>query len=164
MENELLFSTIAVVAVALAGFSGLALTLSGDSSPRRSQRHRFDVLLGTSLGAVVCSLLPMCLYAAGLLADPWRPSSGVLGLGLVSGLALWNKRARAARAKHPGDVHGASFPLMFGLETASCVLQLLGVVGVLPGPGPLAFGLWILLIHGAIQFRRLLYEPMSHAP
>lgn len=164
MESELLFATIATVAITLAGFSGIAIAVVADSKPLTvRQRERFEVLILTALFAMVFALLPMCLHALGV-SELWRLSSGALLVVLTPALALWVQQARRARRRHPESFSDLTFAYLLGIELTNVAMQALVVAGILDGPGIYAGGLLALLLHGAAQFRRMMFEPANYGP
>ena len=86
MQGELSLETVAEIAIALAGFSGLiAMVRSGpvhEWHPR--VRLAFWISLGWSVAAVVLSLLPSFLEPLGFAS--WAFLNGVVAVALTTGL------------------------------------------------------------------------------
>jgi hypothetical protein len=129
-------STVAELAVAFAGFSGIVTALS-----RREQgslfpedRIRIAVLIGASLSTTAFALLPLALWeVAGTPARVWTLSSAAyLPYGLAI-LFVSERDFRRARVEDPAVVRRVSsfpqrlstyvgFPLVIALQLANVAL------------------------------------------
>lgn len=153
--------TVAEVAIALAGFSGVVAVLGQRSSGEWSAPDwlRFAMLLAFSFGAVLFSLLPTLVLALGA-SEPaaWGISSVLLVVFFVSGWGLVVRRVTAL-----GEVAAEQFPQRIGLTVAALSLPVLVMlvlnalsVGFSREFGPFFLGvLWLLSLAG-FQFYRLL--------
>jgi hypothetical protein len=166
LENTQTLETIAEVAIALAGFSGIVAVMgqrsSGEWSPAELTRLR--LLLEVSLLVVFLSFLPALMLRGTSPIAAWRISSGVCGLAHLLPLALYFVRWRRLGWQKP--VHEPTTPLFFNayslfLATGGLVislLQLMIAVGLTPGEPSLIYEislLWLLGV-GAVQFIYLL--------
>ena len=90
MENTQTLETIAEVAIALAGFSGIVAVLGQRSSGKWSptERVRLRLLLEVSLLAVFLSFLPSLMLRGTSPIAAWRISNGVCGLARLSPRSL----------------------------------------------------------------------------
>lgn len=153
--------TVAEVAIALAGFSGVVAILGQRSSGEWSEPDwlRFAMLLAFSFGAVLFSLLPTLVLALGA-SEPaaWGISSGLLFVFLVTGYVIVVRRVSAL-----GEVADREFPRAIGLTVgvislpvlAMLALNALGVVFSREF-GPFFLGVLWLLSTAGFQFYRLL--------
>ena len=157
------FSTVAEIALGLAGFTGVLVVLGrkpGRFSP--SEAFRLIVLLVGSLSALFLALIPLALHDSGLSGLAlWRASSLIMaGSILVSAGFL----VRPVRTFQHGESEAYS-PIILVLISSGAVLvfvaQLLNASGVLgsPSPGAYSFGLLFFLAAGAVQFVRILFVP-----
>ncbi len=153
-------TTIAEVAVGLAGFSGVVAVLGrqpGEFS--RVEAGRLVVLLLSSLGALFFALIPFALFPLGLNpVSVWRTTSGLVAVFALSHLAVSYTELRRVRREAPEiysrSVAGTHFTILV-------VVLLLQLVGVAKG-GELALSLYIfgllgLLAVAAFQFVRILF-------
>jgi hypothetical protein len=114
MASDVLF-TIAELAVALAGFSGVVVGLRGRAGGL-SPQDRFGMvhILSSSGAAMLFSMLPFALHAAGLEeATAWRATTLALGLFVLVASTLWLLAGRRTAPR---------FPAIFWTFVASGVL------------------------------------------
>lgn len=160
MQSHDVASTIAEVAVGLAGFSGLALVLGRRSDRLTSiEKYRLILLLTPSLLALFLAVAPLALLETGIRpAVLWRAASGfqaLICLGLVAGFAPWTRRVMR---QAPEIFHWPQFTLVAGGYVANGVLQGLHAAGYYGtyNPGIYLVGLVFLLLHAGHQFVRIL--------
>ena len=154
------FSIVTEFAVALAGFSGIAIALShnrGALAPM--DRFRTLNLLMWALGAAFVSTFPLIASAFGAQGSSiwWWSSTGFLPV-LVIGVAAPLKLVRALPANDRAALSKTMWVLAVG-GNASVILAQLSNVLPLFGPavpGPLLAGLIWLLFLAALLFVRLL--------
>ena len=158
-------STIAEVALGLAGFTGVLVVLG--RRPGRfsaAEAFRLVVLLVGSLSALFLSLVPLVLHDFGLAgAHLWRVSSGLMAASVVcSGAFLARPIARFRGSKSE-----AYSPWVLGSLVTGAVIVLVAQVVNLTGllgptsPGPYSLGLLFLLAGGVVQFVRILFVRSS---
>ena len=136
---------IAELAVAVAGFSGVAFVLgrrAGDSW----EVGRLWMLLVQALGAALFAFMPLLLETADLSASAnWRWSNGALGsfnIAVVAGVAI------TTRASQHYEFVG--WGILVGLcvtQTAIGLLQVFHALGGLPAIGALLYSaslVWLL--------------------
>lgn len=160
MQSLDLASTIAEIAVALAGFSGLVLVL-GQRRDRLTEleRYRLILLLTPSLVALFMALAPLALLETGIGSMLlWRAASGVQGficVGLVAGFSPWTRRIMR---ESPEVFHSPQLALVAGGYLLNAALQGLHAAGLFgsQNPGIYLIGLVFLLMHAAHQFVRIL--------
>jgi hypothetical protein len=107
MKDDVLLSTLARTAVALAGFSGIVVALGGRARGEWSSRDRrlLVALLGTSGGSTLLCVMPLLLASAQLPERTiWVSSSAcsvVLQVGLMTLRARQLAKDRATRVREP---------------------------------------------------------------
>ena len=161
MDPTAPLTTVAQIAVGLAGFTGIVIAFTrrpGELTPIES--YRLAILFGTSFGALFLSLVP---FAFGLLGvgSPavWRLSSaafvafevGLLGT-LVPRTLGYLRQAREI----------FNLRVLGGLAAGHAVAIVLLVVNVAGGFEGAAAGVFLwarvwLLFHSALQFARMLF-------
>jgi hypothetical protein len=127
MPEQDSLSTIAEVAVGLAGFSGIALALTANPPPY--YLFRVVSIIAVAVVSIALALLPAALTSAGWQPQSiWRLGSGVLvaltGIFLVLGLR-YRKRAQ------PEELNLALAVFIGSLMALSGTLQLLNFVGLI---------------------------------
>ena len=154
-------STVAELALGLAGFTGVLVVLGrqpGRFSP--AEGLRLAVLLVGSLSALFLSLVPLVLHDFGVSgAHLWRVSSGLMAISVVcSGAFLAKPVARFRVSKSE-----AYSPWVLGSLTSGAVIilivQVINLTGLLwpTGPGAYSLGLFFFLAGGVVQFVRILF-------
>jgi hypothetical protein len=153
-------TTIAEVAVGLAGFSGVVVVLGrqpGEFS--RVEAGRLIVLLLSSFGAMFFALLPYALLPLDLgLSAVWRTASGLVAVFALSHLTISYVELRRVRSEAPEIYNRSVAAIHFAILTVVLLLQLVGVAR----GGELALSLYIfgllgLLTVAAFQFVRILF-------
>jgi hypothetical protein len=160
MQSLDVASTIAEIAVGLAGFSGLVLVLDQRRNRLTGlEKYRLILLLTPSLLALFLALAPLALLETGIGSTVlWRAASGVQALicvGLVAGFAPWTRRVMQ---EAPEIFHWPQLTLVTGGYLLNGVFQGLHAVGLFgsPNPGVYLVGLVFLLLHAGQQFVRIL--------
>lgn len=160
MEGSDVLQTIAEVAIALTGFTGIVAALRGQTveSLSRFALFRFRVLLIGSLVALALALLPFFLHYLG--APPpvtWSACSAVVAVIMVP-LTIHDARAYRAHSDHIPTFERMTNPVMGLLWLALGIAQLANVF-FLHSFGPyLAAPMWFLGVSG-LQFTRFLLAP-----
>jgi hypothetical protein len=155
MEDAELLLTVAEIAVAFAGFSGLVTILGQRLSRVHPQlvEHNLRAMILTSLLAVSFSLFPFLPYKLGVSPGiAWRISAGVFGL--VSAVYFFNTgtRRRALGRSGVADVLSAGTLLNATLWLLA-ILVLLAVAAGIAGAGYYFIALFIVLyVSGQLFF------------
>jgi hypothetical protein len=154
------FATLTEFAVAIAGFSGIAIAIGARNGVVSSlTQFRNRNLLNFSIGAAFGSVLPPLMSHLGASGvSIWTYSSGLFSAISVF-LVLGPFLGRLSLAESERKV--TSWPIWIvsiggtSIIPVALVLNIAGFFGS-PGPGPLYAGIvWILLM-ATIQFYRLL--------
>jgi hypothetical protein len=160
MQSLDVASTIAEVAVGLAGFSGLVLVLGQRRDHLTSlDKYRLILLLTPSLAALFLALAPLALLETGIAPTVlWRTASGVQALtclGIVVGFAPWTRRAMR---EAPEVFHRSQLAIVAVGYLLNGVVQGLHAAGVFgsQNSGVYLIGLVFLLLHAGHQFVRIL--------
>ena len=153
-------STIAEIALGLAGFSGVVVVLGRQPGAfSKVESGRLVLLLVSSIGAMFLALLPLALAPLELSASLlWRVSAGTfiafcLGYGLIG-----RSRVRIVRA-HAPEIYSFGVSV-FNYATVGTAVILQLVVLARPadlGPGFYVLGLIGLLLTATVQFVRMLF-------
>jgi hypothetical protein len=160
MEGSDVLQTIAEVAIALAGFTGIVAALRGQTVESLSSfaLFRFLVLLIASLVALGLALLPFLFHYHGVPPPvTWSACSAVVAVIMVP-LTIHDTRAYR---DYSGDIpkfDQQAGPVMGVLWFALWVVQISNVF-FLQGFGPyLTAPMWFLGV-SALQFTRFLLTP-----
>jgi hypothetical protein len=159
-SEELL--TIAELAIAIAGFSGVVVAFGHRGELTPVDRWRFASLLAISMGAAVLAFLPSVLHLLGISGSfLWRVSSAMyLGIS-VAHLIIFVPRLLRTGREFDVTPPRAFLLVSFLLVALNLSLQLLNVVGW-PYPPNAAFltsGLIIWLVLAALNFGSLVIGP-----
>jgi hypothetical protein len=156
-------STVAEIALGLAGFTGVLVVLGrqpGRLSPTGA--FRLIVLLVGSLSALFLALIPLVLHDSGLSGFVlWRVSSLVMAGSILSSVGFLVPRIRAFQR---GESEAYNPSILVVISTGAVlvfVAQILNASGVLwsPGQGAYSLGLLFFLAAGVVQFVRILFVP-----
>ena len=158
------FTILTEFAVALAGFSGVALAITHPGGPLTGlQRFRTVCLLAWSLAPAFGGTLPLLAEAWGAEGPQvWQWSSAgfaVVALGLI-GVPIYVREGVAPKDRP--QLARALWVLSIG---GGMVLSTLLAVNAwrLASPGPLVFAILYHILLAAILFARLLLAPISAA-
>ncbi len=161
-SDELL--TIAELAVALAGFSGVVVAFAHQGKLTTLDRWRFAGLLLLSMGAAVIAFVPSLLHFLGLTGPAlWRGSSVAYLVVAVLFLTLFTPRLRRI-SQGLADVTPRPFLVVnIGLTVLTYASQLSNAVGwpYSPGPALLVFGLLMWLVTASMFFGLLVLGRQS---
>jgi hypothetical protein len=129
MEAEGILTTLAEVAIAIAGFSGIVVAFQNRAVDwSEMDKLRFSALLQLSFGCVFFSLVPIVLYLMNP-SEPfvWRWSSG-LWLVYIACTAAY-RVPQLPRVSAPGsDTSKAALGFLFSVSCTSVLLQVANVV------------------------------------
>ena len=129
MEAEGILTTLAEVAIAIAGFSGIVVALQNRTVDwSETDKLRFSSLLQVSFGCVFFSFLPIVLYLMNP-SEPfvWRWSSGLWLLYIACTAAY--RLPQVPRVSVPGsDTSKAALGFLFIHGCTSVLLQVANVV------------------------------------
>ena len=166
LEQTETLQTIAEIAIALVGFSGIVAVLGRRSSGRwsLSERIRFRSLLEQSLLVVFLSFLPSLLLRSTSPEAAWRLSNGLCGVAhvvlLVLGLVRWRGAGWKLPAHEPAaPLFGYLVPSALGIGSIAIVfVQLLVAIGFAVIDPSVIFEISVLWLLGtsAIHFANLL--------
>ena len=161
------FSTIAEVAIAFLGFTGMVGIFAGQDHPP-AVLMRFWAMVAFGLALLLLALLPLVLHHLGCAAPRlWVACSLALLLFLVGHIALFVPRVM--RLRRVGAWGGVPFivdnapPLMLSACLVTQVLNLLGV-GLGRSHGGYLLGLFFLLAVSGFNFITLLVALRSSEP
>ena len=154
------FSIVTEFAVALAGFSGIAIALSHDRGALAAiDRFRTLSLLMWALGAAFVSTFPLIAQSFGVQGPSiWRAASAGFLAVLVVCTAVPFKLRRLLAAHDRASLSNILWVLATGGNLVVALGQLPNVLPWLgpATPGPLLAGLIWLLFFAALLFVRLL--------
>ena len=153
-------TTIAEVALGLAGFSGVVVVLGKPPDQfTRVDLGRLTVLLMSSLGAMFFGLLPFALSPLGFNdSTVWRISGTLLAIFATAHIGLSYSQLRRVQREAPEIYSPSAYTIHFSLLLGILVLQLFNVSkGGQLGLSLYIFGLMALLVVAALQFLRILF-------
>ncbi len=161
MEGQSALEIVAEVSVALAGFTGVVAAFGsrGGRGWTALDVLRFKMMLGTSLGALLFSLLPMALHHLGLTeSTTWATSSALLLLFLVGNAVRDVRFSRTPEVRDDPAFSPLLGQIVGAIMIATTVLLTLNLIGVGYERefGPYLAGLLALLVASTIMFVRLL--------
>jgi len=147
------FQTLAEVAVAIAGFSSLAIVFRGRSSDWRGQDYiGLAFAMCWSIGSVFLALLPIVLgeFAIGLAVASRVGLLVLAGYMLLVGVFLTYARRRVASAGGGAARLSLGFSVSFVLIVAGAIAAGLGLI---PGPshGWYAAAIVLLMAHATAE-------------
>ena len=160
MEGESILQTTAEVSVALAGFTGVVAAFG----QRRGHwtnldTLRFQMMLTSSLAALVFSLLPLAVHYIGAKpAATWAISSGLLASYYLIWPSIDVHRWRRSGTRFTPHFRLWVMLLLVFLAAVALVTQVLNAlnIGLHRAFGPYLLGVCLLILICAIIFARLL--------
>lgn len=162
------FQTIAEVAIALAGFSGLLVALRKSSGPLiEVQKYRMRILFALSFGALFLSLLPAIILYLEIGEDRlWIYSSLAMAVYSIYFLAWWLSSSRRTAKNHPEIFQRWVFSTMTVGHVLNLVLQLIVVFAFVDSghAGIFLIGLTWYLLNASQQFIRMLFIQPQELP
>jgi integral membrane sensor domain MASE1 len=158
-SDELL--TIAEIAIALAGFSGVVVAFAHQGVLSRIDRSRFAALLALSMGAAVVAFVPSILELSGYTGSAlWRGSS--IGFLVVATLfmSVFVPRLRRISLEPDSQAPRAFVIPIVGLTMLTLVSQLSNALGwpYSPGPALLVLGLLMWVVSASMLFGLLVLD------
>lgn len=147
-KDELL--TIAEIAVALIGFSGLIFVVRARDVTELETRDLSALAMIVSAGSIALAfaLLPLPLSYLGL-GEPlfWQISSGLFGTTMLAGVGIFHVvNRRLAQSGHPERTPRLNRAALVSVFLAGALLAL-SAAGLLPaGPAIYLFGLVVCLL------------------
>lgn len=158
--NQLL--TLAEISIALAGFSGIIATFQFEEKKHISRGHvlSLSVIVGISLAAAFCAVLPLALFNFGF-EEPmvWSISSFVGGVLWLSGSIFTIRNLSTGTVKLPTKV---LIHVFIALSVSAAMANLLNTAGIVfdrefgPYFAAFIFGFCLVLYN----FSRLLLHPL----
>ena len=139
-------AAIAQLGLGLAGFSGIGLVLTRTAGRlQRFELYRLGIMLGTAIGAMFLSLVPIAIAQFGAGDETTcRVSAGIM--------------AAYFRKTVPELVGPVAHRLVLALHVVNAIVQALAAFGVFGHcAGVYWLGLFWLLAHGTYQFWRILF-------
>jgi hypothetical protein len=154
-------TTIAQIAVGLAGFTGIAIAFTrrpGELTPLEG--YRLAILFATSLGALFLALIPFGFGLVGVRDSTlWRISSALF-VAFEAGLLIYLVPRTLRFLGEAREIFNVR--VLTGLAAGHVVAIVLQAVNALGGfrgaeSGVFLWGLIWLLFHTALQFARILF-------
>ncbi len=163
MEIPELFQTFAEIGIAIAGFSGLIVSLRQSAGPLEGvQKFRLQVLLMLALGAVFLSLFPELLasFIAGERQVWMICSLSALVFSLIF-LSWWVHTSRQVYRVEPEIFNWFAFARMSTGHLVVVLLLVSVLFSALHMPQSAVFSIAIAwyLLHATQQFIRMLFIP-----
>ncbi len=161
MDGSEALSTIAELALGLAGFTGIVAVFGRRPGRLRPvEAYRLVILLSISCGAMFLALLPFALHRTGLEGETlWAVASGALAAYTVLFLGWMFSPTRRFLRDSPEIFDKGLLMFLILAHLVNFTVQLLNAFGVFgrPSLGIYLFGLMWLLLHGFQQFARILF-------
>ena len=153
-------STIAEIALGLAGFSGVVVVLGRQPGAfTRVEAGRLVLLLVSSIGAMFLALLPLSLAPLEISSSLlWRISAAAFMAFCLGYALIGRSRVRVVRT-HAPEIYSFAVSV-FNYATVGIAVALQVVVLARPedlGPGFYVLGLLGLLLTATVQFVRMLF-------
>ena len=169
MQAEDVLITLAQIAAAFAGFSGIVAALGARSIGDLSiaTRFRFANLLVMSVGSSLFALVPVVLVVAGAgMPFVWALSSAVLGLFTLGYALAAARAARRALSPNPRLLRPWMAVLAVGVQTFVCITQFVNVLGWPFGRGGMLYvsSIFALLVLAGVQFVLLALDSTPSDP
>ena len=159
MQDVDLLIAIAQLAVALAGFTGVAsmLRASQSSAQVRAQSERLRGMLEMALIVGGAALLPIVLDRAGIdEAIAWRIAATLFLVTAVPSTVLGIRRAirvnRDAGTPERSNVRWTVFVIAMALSIVTALVS--GIIGVMPMAAGYVVALYVLLVWSGVLFSR----------
>lgn len=155
-------SLVVEVAIAIAGFSGIAFALGWERTRQwgAMERERLGALVSTSFIALGVSALALLLIASGVEKSlAWRVASGVSAA--IVGVVLPRRIMTLLRVSSPGSSHATIW--FFAALSASVPLLLVANVLWIHAFWPLGTAVTYHLAMGLISFVGLIVPPSADA-
>jgi hypothetical protein len=160
-----ILTTIAQLAVAVTGFSGIAIAFKREPGGLTGfEAFRISILFANSLAAVFLALIPFAFFHLGW-SEPaiWRTASGILAIFEITFLASHVPSARRFLRSHRQLFNLKLLTFVTAGHVINTVAQCLNSFGVTrPQLSVFLFGLLWLLFHSIFQFGRILFvQPLA---
>lgn len=158
--NESILQTLAKVAITLAGFSGLVVTLRfrGTQAWSATELRLLWLMIGDSFLVLFFALLPFPLTLAGWSQDVvWSVCSPLLGAWFIVGNLLALRGERRDRAAHRRVIVPVITPVLYAMFAVALVMGIalwLSAWDVLVPRGQAVYvlGLMVLLAFAVVEF------------
>ena len=161
LQDSDLLQTIAEVAVAILGFTGVVAFLGqrAQGAWRTVDLFRLNQLLAAGIAALLFAFLPILLFKLGASESAtWRISSGLMAVYFGGALFVSRSAIRNLPETEGSEIVPWILSLILMLNAAVLVLQVLCAAGVAyaGSSAPMLVGLVYLLAFASFQFVRLL--------
>src|SRR5688500_1690553 len=153
-------SAISQLGLGLAGFSGIGLLLTRRSGQlQRFEIFRLGIMLGTAVGAMFLSLVPVALAQFGLAAATvCRLSAGAMAVFSIAFVIYFIVATRHFLTTVPEIVSWSAISAAITGHSLNFVSQTASALGLLEHcVGVYWLGLLWLLLHATYQFWRILF-------
>lgn len=161
MEIPGYFQSMAEIGVAIAGFSGLIVSMRKEvGSLKGVQKYRLNVLLSLALGAMFLSLLPELLVSFGAQGERvWKVACLVALIFSLVFASWWITASIRIRPIEPQIFNWFVFSRMCAGHALVALLQLAYLLSVFDVSGAAAFSVALIwyLLHAVQQFTRMLF-------
>ena len=160
MDIPNFFQVVAEIGVAIAGFSGLIVSLRKASGPLTTvQKFRLRILLLMAFGAMFLSLLPELLVFCGAAPSTvWKLCSLTLCVYSVVFMVWWVAASARIKKAEPQIFNRFAYFRMAAGHGLVIVLQVAFLASFVDsGIAVFAIGLAWYLLHSAQQFTRMLF-------
>jgi hypothetical protein len=151
---------VAQLGLGLAGFSGIGLVLTRRAGRLETfELYRLGIMLGTAVGAMFLSLLPIAVAQFGAGGGAvCRLSAAIMAAYSVAFAGYFWYVLRYFRRTVPEIIGPVASRAVLALHVANAALQAISALGVLERcVGFYWLGLFWLLAHGTYQFWRILF-------
>jgi hypothetical protein len=157
-----LLQTIAELAIALTGFTGVVAFLGNRARGewRAVDLFRFNNLLNSSIAALLFSFTPILLFKLGV-SEPtaWRSSSGLMAGYMIVATLASSRAMRRVPEQQRVEIAPPALAALLSIILAVTALLVSNAIGIAYAgkSGPVIVGLVYLLAFSVFQFVRLLH-------
>jgi hypothetical protein len=158
VDQSDILQTLAEIAVAFAGFSGV-VAVFGRSDPANwsfADRMRFRTLIRSSLFAAFFCALPFCLFALHLSEEAvWRTASTFFAVYLIYAVFLIWRSMSAATPAEVAEISRPALTFLILMNLVGLALNLYNAAA-LGELGPFLLAVLLLLSESGFLFARML--------
>lgn len=161
MDETEILTTIAQLAIGVAGFSGVAIAFKRQPGKLVDvEAFRIAILFSNAFAAMFISLLPFPLHAIFNGADTvWRMGSGVIAIFTAFFLKYYLGKTRRFRREIPELFNPIQLVMTRSGHVCNILLQTANAAGLFRDKqsAVFIFGILWLLFHSTFQFGRMLF-------